>query len=844
MKRKIALLLAAALTVSMLPMNAFASSSNSVKSGVTVRTDINNTALDVTEVKSNGAPVTLEIRPNDEITSTDSIILSIENGEFSEKLVDSDAYKWKSKNAPYQYWNDVCYPQALGDYDNILAPRLGTIVKNQNSSAIPYLIKFVDESQIEVKLCPVQDSDIQNSNKIAASTPRYSIALPIDVQDSSEGAVVVTIDGNGSNVTENSYTVATVIDDDGSTTASIASSNVNVTSGDTYTVKTITVKEDVSGTFKGGQDIKLRVNGNYTIKDGGTVAPGTNSEGLFNETQDGTAGIYVKSSNSRELVFTIPDSFNAQSDKLRSINFKNIVVTCDDEDKYGDIEFTISGGDGISRQVLKVGERADYGFALTALEEVPTIFAGRSFYENNDLDEDDYATAEFEFAETSPDTWLTSRKLEFSVPEGVKIVGYEITNTKYVNSDGKKALDEAVVVDDGTTLRFASLGDNALDESDCSYVDMKLYLSAAADFSGDVTVEVSGAGLDKDQLSPLTVAKVVTPITVEAASTTANLGYKAVETSDIVIKENVAGALLENKTVKIKLDDTYADDIAFDDADIDYTVDGEVEVKSFKVSNTGSDGSKIEFVIDAASYNNPSTITVSGIKVGTTRSIPYGSYSLIVAGDAVVNNYATDDEIDTPSTVENVVKLEKTTGKDANGKDNGDADKTDFDFFDVEGFEFKDYLTIKTETGTLDGKVEVTIGSNTIKMDGKEVSMDTAAYIQTASNSTMVPLRFVALAIGVDQSAVEDADNTSKITWDANNKVATILYAAGNGQKIIQFQANSPVMVIDGTAITMENGVKAEIVDGRMFVPFRALGTALGVPVTWDAETRTAIYNE
>ena len=263
MKRKIALLLAAALTVSMLPMNAFASSSNSVKSGVTVRTDINNTDLDVTEVKSNGAPVTLEIRPNDEITSTDSIILSIENGEFSEKLVDSDAYKWKSKNAPYQYWNDVCYAQALGDYDNILAPRLGTIVKNQNSSEIPYLIKFVDEGQIEVRLCPVQDADIQNSNKIAASTPRYSIALPIDVQDSSEGAVVVTVDANGSDVTENSYTVATVIDDDGSTTASIASSNVNVTSGDTYTVKTITVKEDVSGTFKGGEEIKLRVNGNY-----------------------------------------------------------------------------------------------------------------------------------------------------------------------------------------------------------------------------------------------------------------------------------------------------------------------------------------------------------------------------------------------------------------------------------------------------------------------------------------------------------------------------------------------------------------------------------------------------
>ena len=51
-------------------------------------------------------------------------------------------------------------------------------------------------------------------------------------------------------------------------------------------------------------------------------------------------------------------------------------------------------------------------------------------------------------------------------------------------------------------------------------------------------------------------------------------------------------------------------------------------------------------------------------------------------------------------------------------------------------------------------------------------------------------------------------------------------------------------MVVDGTRIPMEYGVKAEIKDGRMFVPFRALGQALGIAVTWDANTRTAIYNE
>ena len=89
-------------------------------------------------------------------------------------------------------------------------------------------------------------------------------------------------------------------------------------------------------------------------------------------------------------------------------------------------------------------------------------------------------------------------------------------------------------------------------------------------------------------------------------------------------------------------------------------------------------------------------------------------------------------------------------------------------------------------------------------MDGQTVEMDAAAYIQTASNSTMVPLRFVTLALGVDQEAVTDADNSSKIAWDANTKTATIIYSAGTNQKIIQFTAGSNTMIVDGVRISME----------------------------------------
>lgn len=107
----------------------------------------------------------------------------------------------------------------------------------------------------------------------------------------------------------------------------------------------------------------------------------------------------------------------------------------------------------------------------------------------------------------------------------------------------------------------------------------------------------------------------------------------------------------------------------------------------------------------------------------------------------------------------------------------------------------------------------------------------------------MVPLRFVMIALGVDSDSVGNFDESGKVQFDANTKTATIFFAAGTNMTTIQFTAGSNIMKVNGAEINMENGVKAEIVDGRMFVPFRAIGTAINVNVGWDADTRTATYN-
>ncbi len=851
MKRKIALLLAAVMTVAMLPMNAMADSSTSLsRTGLTFQADkvvvrgadidVPDGAYDADDFTSGATatPITLDIRPTSgEIERGAKIILRVNNGKFDQDLVNAvpSLYEYHVEKSG-QSWDTLI--GNLNDGDSI-ENVLNRTVSAAHSNAMPYDISIINEEEAEVELFPLPSEFVNvNNSNVSAGYPTYKIALPITTEDSDEGDLTISIDGNGTAITDvNDRKVATVTDSDGSTTASVVASQIKVYSDDAFVLPDITIREDLAGTFD-SQEIEVRVNGNYEIKNHGQAKAGVNAK------EKNAEFVTTTKSDGRTILIQLKDdnkhpngSKNVfDTTTLSTIVLSGVEVRAKDDDTYGDVNVTISGDKGISTQTIKVAERADYGFTLQALEEPTLIYSGRTPFAT-DADTDDFVTAEFEFGETTPGTWLTGRKLEFSVPEGVKIVGYEITKKRnFTNSSS--LFTSGSIIDDGTTLRFDSLNGNndaKPNGRDAAYLDMKLYLTASIDFTGDVAVSVSGAGLDADTLSDLVVAKFVTPVTVEAATTKSNMGYKAVETADIKIVENSAGALVDGEQVEISLDDTYAADLAFDDSDLDYKIDGEVEIKSFRVKNDRDNGNLISFTIDSESYSAPSTITITGVAVGTTRSIPYGNYSIIVGGEAIVDNY--QEDVDQASTiVVNDGNIDKIS--------NNEGDTEDFDYFEDEGFEFKDYLQIVTDTTTLDGVVEVTIGEKSIKMNGESYDMDVAAYIQTASNSTMVPLRFVTLALGVDQNSLTDADNTSKIAWDANSKTATIFYAAGSGQKIIQFQAGSATMTVDGVAITMDNGVVSEIVDGRMFVPFRALGQALGVPVSWNADTRTAIYNE
>ncbi len=144
--------------------------------------------------------------------------------------------------------------------------------------------------------------------------------------------------------------------------------------------------------------------------------------------------------------------------------------------------------------------------------------------------------------------------------------------------------------------------------------------------------------------------------------------------------------------------------------------------------------------------------------------------------------------------------------------------------------------TEEKEESPIRSEVRVSAGKSEISVEDDVYDIDAAAYIQPISQSMLVPLRFVSVAIAGKN--VNKADKSSLVEWDANTKTAYI-YA---GENIISFTAGSDIMKIGNRSIKMSNGVKAEIKNERMYIPFRALGEALDVDVKWNAETKTAIY--
>ncbi|MGN1230862.1 MAG: copper amine oxidase N-terminal domain-containing protein, partial [Anaerotignum sp.] len=451
-------------------------------------------------------------------------------------------------------------------------------------------------------------------------------------------------------------------------------------------------------------------------------------------------------------------------------------------------------------------------------EDVPEMWSGVAADTSYLTDDDDNTSLEFTIKETVKGAYSEKDAVELVLPEGVYVVGDDGVDISVeggdngLDSDDWTDLFEAAYQEgDHETFKFkrrtiAETTDEAFE------INVKLTLVADPDFVGDVDAELIVGG---DSVGKVTIATFKAPLAVEAQQNDLIIDYRNTEVpTDIVVKEAEAGLWKEGMVIGFGID--RFDDDCFED-DMVYTVNEDESGMEI----TGEDD-YLEFEVDEESDDEAAVVTISNISLYMSRNLAAGSYDLTIYSNAY-------DEYNKE------VLFAPDTHTDWDAHVNAKCDDECFvddvcDYSDVVKEGFINIITAgrDQDDASFTKKVVVPVGENYIVAGEETVTLDVPAYI-SAAGYTMLPVRAVAVALGI---------NNNNVLWDQATKTVTILY----GQRIITMSAGQKVVYVNGSAIPASASV--EIKDGRTFLPMRDLATALGVTdITWDAATKTATLN-
>jgi len=546
----------------------------------------------------------------------------------------------------------------------------------------------------------------------------------------------------------------------------------------------------------------------------------------------------------------------------------NLALIPDDPERVTDGQRLYVNVRNTEREVLPSGNvfittARDFGITLTRVpDRIPELVSGRYEIRNAGHDAvlnnngtwsgealDDYhRAATVRFAETIRDSWWSMRNTIFELPEGVRFLQVEIYDTRSMynnaatqnlhrgsNQGSGGPLSPAPWYNAGRRIGPVTVDNNrmilhGLTVDGTARFDLRLWLNIQVDFEGDIELTLANSAFRQvadNYDASVVIATAVSPIEVITEVSHARVGFQFVTVADFEIVENVAGALLQGERVFVTVTDDMAIDMAIAPGFRAEVTDGNIRISNVRTNSilgwSGVSGNaQLEFTIERES-TIASTIAFSNVQVRIDRTVPFSNLSIVetqgydihVWGPAVARNFR---------------------GLHPNGNFNP-GNWNERDFFPV-GSISEQYVIVETtgEFGQVafGNHVEVPIGESFVRVNGERVELEVATWICPVSNSAMVPIRFVAYALGIEQGNVRWDPETSTVTVDANHR-------------IVQFQTGSSFYVVNGVPIRMLNTagqpVEMQIRHERSFVPFRALGEAFHIPVSWDADNATAIYN-
>ena len=499
----------------------------------------------------------------------------------------------------------------------------------------------------------------------------------------------------------------------------------------------------------------------------------------------------------------------------------------------------LTGCDTVSVEVAKV---VDYVVSMTVDEDedVPVMYSGVDVDNTGITDDSDHEALEVTIKETFAGAWNNSKDFTLSVPEGVYIADVKATmngdSDVTAEKGGYDSKEQAWFADAYNEGDFVNLEfkrrtwteTNPQDKTDVAELTFTLKLVADPNFEGDVVLKLEGDAVDAQEV---TIAKFVKPYVVEAQQNDLQIDYRNTEIpTSVVIKEAEAGLWDKGTTFVLSLDKIGFDDegkVAVDSKSGLEIKDNEVKLVKAGTELSGEklSADSIYFTVDSRSDDEPAVVTISGMQLYMQRSLPAGAYDLDVMAvgdkkDEPKFNAAYSDQLVLGGDKTN--KIDDTTNRYI--KDIND----DFVSYTAKAGFVNIVTAGREDTESFTTKVVVPVGESYLISGENKVEIDVPAYIN-ANGYTMLPLRAVAVALGI---------NSNNVLWDQTSRTATVMY----GSKIINMTYGQKVVYVNGAMIPATAAV--EITNDRMFLGLRDLGNALGVTdITWDAATKTATLN-
>ena len=806
MKKFLSMVMAAAMVVSLVPGAAFAASGD-VKATAKVVGSKNYTQDEIENAKGANKKV-----------SGPEVQLTFTTADYSASKEFTAKYTLSLDNADFYKSGS-----AIADKGDLTIGIKGDKTQYKNvSEGVKDTTFDVYDSKDEVKVTSLKYTDTDEVEVTISGKLQRGTVLAFDLTS----VMDKTSKGKQAKVTVESDDI-TISNGSDLTYASVESKGIKASVKDTVDVapdEVVELKElkiepavgeAMKAVLKTDSKLRLKLNSGFEFGKLDDVVLKNNQN---KEIDKDYAKLNKAASSDDEIVIDIKGELDTDVIKISGLK---VEATSAKAGATATLKIYAEGNDTVSVEVAKVVDSAVV-LSVDKDADVPVIYSGVNVKNVGITSSSDHEALEVTVKETFPGAWNNAKDFTFKLPQGVYIADVQsITADNMDVKDKKEWFETAYDKGDYETLTFKKRTWAETDPSKKDKAELKFTLVLVADpnFEGDVTLTLTGDALKEQKV---TVAKFVKPFTVVAKQNDMQIDYRNTKVpTDVVIKEAEAGLWDKNVTFALSLDK-----INFD-TDAKVTVD---DKSGLKVKDVKTTKGVVTFKVDGKSDDKPAEVTVSGLTLFMDRNLPAGAYDLDVFSPVMLG--AADGNRETVTDQKAPIADNGFLSQDILGKSTSKrvvADINDDFYSTTAKAGFVNIITAgREDTDSFTTKVVVPVGEKYIVSGENKVEIDVPAYIN-ANGYTMLPLRAVAVALGI---------NTNNVLWDQSTRTATVMY----GSKIINMTYGQKVVYVNGAMIPATAAV--EITNDRMFLGLRDLGNALGVTdITWDQATKTATLN-